>query len=194
MREFMNLLEGAAKLLYHGTSVYAASAILETGIIEAGDHDDGPPGVSLTREIGVAEGFAHDVDYREIDNAFTNSGGEQFYSFNTKPRGAIFAFRSAPLKRDWRVIEHKWDGCDSEHEERVVGNGFRIEKYLVSIECSMQDILAWQEFFEAETQICLRDVGAADANTAVMLKREAGLAMGRKEMLETLKNHPKRVG
>lgn len=182
MRQFIDLIETFQQdVLYHGTSVYAAAAILVSNVLEAGDHDDGPHGVSLTREPKVARTFGRAVDYRDADNAFTNAG-QGFYT-KTETQGVVMAFDGTLLKRDHRIVNHAWDGDESESEERVVGKGFEVSKYLLSFTVSDDDLEEWHNFLTAEAEVY------AQAND----EREAKLALGRRDMLSILKNHPKRA-
>jgi hypothetical protein len=47
------------------------------------------------------------------------------------------------IGNDHDLGDHKWDGADSEHEERVRGEGFHLEKYFVGFIVSDADLEWW---------------------------------------------------
>lgn len=180
MRHFINLVENAQRLLYHGTSVPALASIMAEGTMRPGDPDDGPRGVSLTRERGVAQGFARDVDAREADIMVIN-GFDRFHLPKHTLGGALLEFDWNALARDHTLQDHKWDGADSEHEERVHGEGFHIENYIVGFVVQETDLDWWIGAMHQEA-----------ADYAESDPREAELASYRAELIAALRNHPLR--
>ena len=177
------LNEGRVSKLYHGTSIYAAASIIEENIIRAGDHDDGPHGVSLTTKEGVAKGFAKDVDHREIDNAAVD--GIHYADYAGSPwssKGCVLVFNQSSVKTAITLVRHCWDGCDSEHELRAKGDGFRIADHLLAILVNDADLDWWITAYRGE---------AVDWKNAGD-DREAGFALGRASMVSNLKAHPLR--
>lgn len=153
MRDFINIVKTVGQYLYHGTSIYGAAAILHMKVIQAGDDDDGPWGVSLTTERGVAVGFAEAVDFREVDNAKVD--GCDYVELVGRPwpkHGCILVFNGATLADAVTLVPHRWDGCDSEHEVRAKGEGFHIDRHLTGIITSTASLDWWIAAYTAEWQ------------------------------------------
>jgi hypothetical protein len=136
----------ATEKLYHGTALPHLIDIIMCDCIEANDAgDDGPEGVCLSRDLGIADDcgrtrmhYGYDWTVRDIE---------------APPRtmaGAVIELDAIMVRANCKVIDYQWENDGFEHEERVTHNLTALNRYITAIHVSEESLLWLKEAVSAQ--------------------------------------------